>query len=294
MPTPQAVQISLPSKNNDHLGDHMREDRLPEPAELHAHLSRDHPLDWGDVPSREQIATQYGVPATNTALSLLARAAQVEPRVTADVTGSIGADAFAYHLKNRLKSPQSLARKLRKTGRFGPSHPPPEDVLRYTVGVDHPDHVVQAARRMVDQLTTRGWAMDSAHHSYQPGSRYKGLHFFLRGHGHVVEIQVHSRQSIAVKEKTTEPYEIFRDHNRSKAERDAAQDVCIKESEPMTQPAGLDTLRDLGGVQVEVRSYGKAPDKSGRPLEGGTSREQEGRSQPPHRHRTDGRDEIGR
>lgn len=219
----------------------------------------------------------------------------MEPRVTADVTSSIDDGDFAYHLKNRLKSPQSLARKFKRTSHFGPSRPPPEDVLRYTVGVDHPDQVVGAARRMVDQMTARGWSMESAHHSYHPGSHYKGLHLFVRGHGQVIEIQVHSRQSIAVKERTTEPYEIFRDDTRSWAEQDAAQNVCIEYSDSMTQPAGIDALKDLGGVPVEARSYGRRPARSPRTAESGTSRTQDRRPQPPHRRRVnDGRDEIER
>ena len=242
----------------------------------------------------KEIAAKYGAAPTDRALAFLTRAAQVEPRITVDVTSSIGDDGFAYHLKNRLKSPQSLARKLAQTRQFGPSYPPPEDVLRYTVGVDHPDQVVGAARRMVDQMTARGWAMESAHHSYHPGSRYKGLHLFVRGHGQVVEIQVHSRQSIAVKERTTESYEIFRDDARSWAEQDAAQNVCIEYSDPMTQPAGIDALKDLGGVQVEARSYGRRPARSPRTAESGTSQTQDRRLQQPHQRRNDGRDEIER
>lgn len=273
----------------------MRDDRLPEPAELHAHLSRDHPLDWGDPPSRQEITAAYGAGPTDRALAFLVRAAQVEPRVTADVMSAIGDEGFAYHLKNRLKSPQSLARKLEQTRHLGPSHPPPEDVLRYTVGVDYPDQVVRAARRMVDQMTARGWSMNSAHHSYRPGSRYKGLHFFVRGHGQVIEIQVHSRQSIAVKERTTAPYEIFRDDTKSWSEQDAAQRLCIEYSEPMTQPAGIDALRDLGGVPVEVRSYGRRPAKQPRAAGRGTSRKQDRRPQSPHRRRDDdGRDQTER
>ncbi|WP_143465672.1 hypothetical protein [Kribbella sp. ALI-6-A] len=148
---------------------------------------------------------------------------------------------------------------------------------------------------MVDKMTARGWSMESAHHSYHPGSRYKGLHFFLRGHGQVIEIQVHSRQSIAVKETTTEPYEIFRDETRSRSEQNAAMDECIRHSEPMIQPAGIDTLKDLGGVPVELRRYGRRPEKSPRSVEGEASRKQDRRPQPPHRRRdNDGRDGIGR
>ncbi|GAB3810413.1 hypothetical protein [Kribbella italica] len=72
----------------------MRDDRLPEPAELHAHLSRRYRLDWGDLPDRQSIVAEFGVNATERSLALLARAARVEPRVTADMLASMDGAMF--------------------------------------------------------------------------------------------------------------------------------------------------------------------------------------------------------
>lgn len=231
---------------------------LPEPADLHARLSERRPLDWGDpVPSKAEIAAKYGDRSAAQSLQLLSKAAAVEPAITDAVVAAIGAEATPYHLENRLKSPQSLARKLityqefyRRTDQV------PEDVLRYTATVKHPDELTAAAVRTVDRLN-HDWQMEAAHHSYVDGSRYKGLHAFLRAHGERVELQVHSDESIDVKERTTPLYEIERDRNQPSAVRDAARRECIALSDRMTQPAGIDDLKELGGVPVKAISYGK-------------------------------------
>jgi hypothetical protein len=237
----------------------MRNDRLPEPAELHAHLSARRELDWGDpLPTRAQISAAYGQEATTYSLTFLARAAAVEPAVTADIVDAIGTEGFPYHLKNRLKSPQSLARKLstQTDYRRAKGKKQPEDVLRYTAGTNHPRELVETAVRTVERLLAKGWTMHSAHHSYVDQSRYKGLHVFLRTRGQLVELQVHSRESLKVKEQTTPLYEVQRDRDQSPAARAKAGRDATEISATMTDPDGLADLKTLGGVPVVPRRYG--------------------------------------
>ncbi|MEV6272359.1 hypothetical protein AB0L64_34660 [Kribbella sp. NPDC051936] len=188
----------------------------------------------------------------------MTKAASVEPRVTDAVVSAIGVEATPDHLKNRMKSPQSLARKLATYEDFyRRSQQVPEDVLRYTALVKHPDELTQAAIRTIDRLNDNNWQTQAAHHSYVDGSRYKGLHAFLRAQGESVELQVHSNESIEVKERTTGLYEIERDRRQPGAARDAARRECIALSDQMTQPAGIEQLKELGGVPVNAISYGK-------------------------------------
>jgi hypothetical protein len=144
-------------------------------------------------------------------------------------------------------------------------------------------------------MQARGWSIEAAHHSYVERSRYKGLHTFLRGYGQLIELQVHSRQSLAVKEETTKPYEIVRDRDRPKAERDKQEDFCIARSATMAQPAGIDALTQLGGVPVEIRRYLKRAEASPRTIKetppGQQNRQQHRRDR---RRKNDGRDEIER
>ncbi|MFC9690461.1 hypothetical protein ACFTSF_18075 [Kribbella sp. NPDC056951] len=233
---------------------------LPEPTDLHAWASAAHgQLDWGDrIPAKAEIAAQYGEGATAESLRLLTAAARAESRITAAVLTAIGSEATPYHLANRMKSPQSLARKLvRYQDLYKRTGGQPEDVLRYTAAVEHPDDLTAAAVRTIDRLTGQQAEMEAAHHSYVDGSRYKGLHTSLRSYEQRYELQVHSAESIRVKEQTTSLYEIERDLDQPRDVRGAARRECIELSHAMTQPAGIDELTELGGIPVRAISYGK-------------------------------------
>jgi hypothetical protein len=214
-------------------------------------------LDWGEpIHSKQQIAAEFGSEPARRSLEMLTRAATVEHLVTRELVGSVLAGTAPYQLAHRVKSPQSLARKIRKFQDHRSPDFTPEDLLRYTVVAPEPDDLVDTARSTLERVQKEGWAMHSAHHSYLDGSRYKGLHTFLRCHDELVELQFHSRESIDVKERTTPLYVVERDNRLDKQVRDAARAECIALSETMRQPAGIDELDELGGVPVAKRVYG--------------------------------------
>ncbi|MET9317576.1 hypothetical protein ABZX12_37630 [Kribbella sp. NPDC003505] len=240
-------------------------DNLPEPADLHARLTKTRRLDWGQpVPRKSEIAAAYGDSATAQSIILLARAAEVEPRLTDELVASLGEGATAHQLESRLKSPQSLARKIRKQAGTEFGKQPIEDVVRYTIVVADPDDLVAASVDAHGALNGRGWKINGAVQSYADGSRYKGLHMFLQKFDQRVELQVHSNESITVKTRTTPLYVVERDPDQPRAERVKARNEAIALSAAMRQPAGIDDLTSLGGVPVEVRVYGRR----GRPTEG--------------------------
>jgi hypothetical protein len=232
---------------------------LPEPADLHAWLSTtQRPLDWGDpIPTKVEIAAASGVNATIQSLTLLSRAAQEEKWLTDDLLASIKPGATAHQLESRLKSPQSLARKIRKLAGTEFDKVPLEDVVRYTIVAPEPDDLVPTSVDACDALTNRGWTMNGAVHSYAEGSRYKGLHLFLQKRGLRVEVQIHSNESIEVKARTTPLYVVERDPDQPREKRAEARNAAIALSAEMRQPAGIDDLTSLGGVPVEVRVYGR-------------------------------------
>ncbi|WP_157630340.1 hypothetical protein [Kribbella catacumbae] len=234
------------------------------------------------MPLKKEIAEEFGVAATVRSLAMLAEVCEVERVVTEDLVAAVRPGTVAYQLESRVKSPQSLARKLNKASTYRSTLPQPEDLLRYTVVAPEPDDLVEAAGDTVEALRSRGWAVESAHHSYAGGSRYKGLHAFLRTQGVLVELQIHSRESIDVKTQTTPLYEVERDPRQDKEARVGARDQCIALSDGMRQPAGIDGLRELGGVPVAVRSYGKSrggpaarPDAGRSPAETGPAPQQQ-------------------
>jgi hypothetical protein len=230
---------------------------LPEPAALHARFSANGPVNWGDqLPSKKEIAAEFGDRAAVLSLTMISRAAAVEAQVTEDLLAAVRLGTVSYQLEHRVKSPQSLARKIHKLARTQFAEEPLDDVLRYTMVAREAEDLVETAVNACERLTAKGWVMDSVHHSYVDGSRYKGLHMFLRSRGELIELQIHSRESIDVKVRTTPLYVVERDSRQDRESRDVARAECIAISGQMTQPAGIDQLTTLGGVAVSTRSYG--------------------------------------
>ncbi|MEU4604370.1 hypothetical protein AB0F43_15420 [Kribbella sp. NPDC023972] len=236
-------------------------DRPPEPSALHEAFERNGPLDWGENSlSTADIAHLHGTDAAWRSLWLLERAAIVEPNVTAQFLESLPPTASAHELAKRVKSPVSLARKIRDWSeaerRF-----PIDDVLRYTVLTETPADLVAAARHTVDELGDHGWRVTYAMQSYTDGSRYKGIHAYLASPEIAqAEVQFHSVASAKVKELTTRWYEIERSATATPEERAAARQRCVDLSGTLRPPEGISDLKMLGGKRVAVKNYSDSRD----------------------------------
>jgi hypothetical protein len=231
---------------------------LPEPAELHARFAAQRALHWADpLPTKAQITAEFGPLATGQALSRLDAIGWMNAEATGEMLASARPGSVMYQLDRRIKSPQSLARKVRKY--LGRSQRPPsiEDLQRFTVIVPAHDELVDLVKHVASELQERGWQLNQVRNSYTEGSRYKGFHLDTQDpRGQRIEVQLHTTASIAVKEATTTLYEIERDTRVSKTDRDDARAECVRLSAKLPTPQGLDELTDLGGCPVTVRGYG--------------------------------------
>jgi hypothetical protein len=230
---------------------------LPEPRDLLRSFARHGPVDWGDpLPPTAEIARLYGDRVTARSLQLLEQVVVTEPRVTAEFLAAVPSSGSPYQLAHRVKSPESLARKLFDRQDQRRWWRAPEDLLRYTVLAESPDGLVQVARHTADELDRSGWQVTYAMQSYTEGSRYKGIHAFLKTSTvDRVEVQFHSPQSIKVKELTTPFYEIERSAQATIAQREEARRECIRLSATLPAPTGIDQLGALAGHTVEVKNY---------------------------------------
>ncbi|MFG1620264.1 hypothetical protein [Kribbella sp. NPDC049227] len=227
-----------------------------EPSELHRAFAAHGELDWGpSLASVAAMARMHGRPAVEKSMRLLAEVTAIEPRVTADFLDSLPASAAPYQLSRRIKSPESLARKIQLWEELDRRFPI-DDVLRYTALTRTSEELVRAARQTVDELNRRGWQVTYAMHSYTEGSRYKGIHAYLAPpRGPRVEVQFHSTASVKVKEATTRWYEIDRSDTATLVERTAARQQCVDLSATLQPPTGIDGLTRLGGRKVAVNNY---------------------------------------
>lgn len=230
---------------------------LPEPRDLLRAFARHGAVDWGEkVPTTAEIARRYGSQATARSLQLLEQVVAIEPRVTAELLAAVPSLGSPYQLAHRIKSPESLARKLSDRQDQRRWWRTPEDLLRYTVLTELPAKLVAAAQQTARELTRTGWQVTAAMQSYSEGSRYKGIHALLKTPtADRVEVQFHSVQSAKVKELTTPYYEVERSAQATPAEREDARRECINLSGTLTTPTGIDQLADLGGRAVEVKNY---------------------------------------
>ncbi|GAA3565966.1 hypothetical protein [Kribbella ginsengisoli] len=257
-------------------------DPLPEPRDLLRAFEVHGKVDWGEDPgTAAEIVEQYGQKVAERSLRTLERLVASEPRVTAEFLAAMPSTGSAYHLASRIKSPASLARKLADRQRGRAWNQPIEDVLRYTVLTEHPQTVVAATRRTTDGLDRAGWRVGSAMHSYTEGSRYKGIHAWMKAStGDPVEVQFHSAQSVAVKEATTPHYEIERSADAAAEERTAARRECIRLSATLIDPPGIADLTEIGGRRVVVNNYSDSRAKTGSGHQaGGTAPDQRASSQ---------------
>lgn len=237
----------------------------PDPEDLYAALSRDSPLDWGSPPpTRAETESEYGRRATATSLAMIAAAILVEPAITKAVLAALADTVRPHDLAHRVKSPHSLARKLADRAEKGQSAWA-NDVLRYTLVTDDHADLVPTTRQTVAELTSRGWRVASAFHSYADGNRYKGIHADLVTGGQCVELQFHSRQSLAVQAAGRRWYEVERDAGAHDHVRRRARQECVRLASGLPAPPGIDGLRRLGGVRVrtvvsaEARRRQRAP-----------------------------------
>ncbi|MFF0343788.1 hypothetical protein [Kribbella sp. NPDC004875] len=244
----------------------------PDPTALHQAFNTIHPLDWdiGSL-SASGLTDRHGAQAAARSLELLQDAVAVEPQVTVDFLAAIPTGCSPYQLDRRVKSPDSLARKLR-SWMGSDNRRPVDDLLRYTVLTESPDELVAAAHSTAEALTGHRWQVVYAMHSYTDGSRYKGIHAHLRTpHIGRVEVQWHSVDSARVKELTTRSYEIERDATVPDDERAAARESCVEASAQLRAPGGIDGFAELCGRRVVVKNYsdsqqrpsGQRPDAAG-------------------------------
>lgn len=185
-----------------------------------------------------------------------------EPAITQSVQAAASAaGGSCAHLDFRMKSPESLVRKVRDKQdaavRAGTPQPPEKiagglkDVVRYTVVQQEHSQLAGTTEKTVRSLQDQGWEIREIKNTYSDGASYKGIHVIgTAPNGVTAEVQVHSADSLEVKNQNHGPYEIYRDKTRPKAERFAAEAECRRNSATLSTPKDLDKLTSIGGVPV--------------------------------------------
>lgn len=231
-------------------------------------------VDWGPRPvTPVQLYARHPEMVAGAVVSALKSAQEAEVAMTTDVLSALPKGVRAHGLAFRVKSPDSLARKLDERRQRDPFTSPYDvadritDVVRYTAVSTTAEQVVGTAQTVLQRLRRRGWTITQAEHSYVAGNPYKGLHTLVRhSSGQTAEIQFHSEAAQRVKDRTHVDYEVLRDTGTPAAERAVLRTRMVRQWAQVPTPKGLDELTVLAGCPVEVKVYPapKTDSKKGR------------------------------
>jgi uncharacterized Zn-binding protein involved in type VI secretion len=182
-------------------------------------------------------------PKVAAAKELLAAAKRSEPKITSDIeTFAKETSGRIEGLDYKLKSEQSLTRKLQKT-------PPDQirDTLRYTIVYDS-KNISANANRVMKSLEGGGYEKIRVKNTFGPDKQYQGINTnFLSPEGQVFELQFHTPESFNVKQNLTHGlYEELRIlPNDSPKRVELEQQIINISNEHITQPANINDVKDF-------------------------------------------------
>lgn len=196
---------------------------------------------------------RYAHSAKSLADNLYKDAAKVEPKITKDVKSIIKrSGAKIYGIKNRLKTKESLERKIRTDSKeanvsLGKSAKQIKDAVRYTAVLDD-DTFVDEYNTIKESLEEKGYTEIRCRNYFDLYRQGKAKHKQLTtvyedSDGNKFELQFHTPSSIKVKEKKTSLYEEARNPNvtkRRKAELTKQMDVLAKQ---IKDPKGVYSIK---------------------------------------------------
>lgn len=226
-------------------------------------------VEWAETDIQATVWGHYPPEVACVAVSSIETAAAADARTHGDMSAAAAAGGGRLHGEQfRLKSPASLARKVSTKQENATKDPGKEtdaaaiaagitDITRYTaVCTDH-DQIVDTTVATVKDLQGRGWKIREAEQSYVAGNPYKGVHLVMEHNedGQVVELQVHSETSQALKDRSHLLYERSRDTSLPMRERRAATDEGKQLYVGLPAPAGLDALGKRLGTTVKEKRY---------------------------------------
>lgn len=180
-----------------------------------------------------------------------------------DISNSLGSRMMG--LENCFKGGASTSRKIDKVKekekqRFGneisdsDALAKMDDVVRFTYKCDH-DHMVQQIKQLEGSLEGKGYKILERDNKFLPKSDgqerdYKAVHLqVLSPNGERFEVQIHSEETIKVKNKNHQYYEAQRELKKSdpdyETEYKRLNDIMVKNWAGMKVPDGITDLPSI-------------------------------------------------
>ena len=119
------------------------------------------------------------------------------------------------------------------------------DLVRYTAVSPH-DEMAGAARKFVEKLTEQGYTVTDLENKWLDANPYNGIHLgVVSSEGQKFELQIHSNESLAVKDKLHPLYEERRKVTTSEQRKAELDAEMMNLSKSMKRPKGIDDLENF-------------------------------------------------
>lgn len=193
----------------------------------------------------------------------LARELSITPQIMEVAAKTKGA---VDGLKFRVKQPNSLRRKIVEQVRLGEYKTPAEaaanisDAVRYTIAYDKNEYLTGVTSAL-DELRTKGYQLKVK--NYWQREDYKGINIAVKdSQGKVFELQLHTKESLAIKEDLHALYEQYR-VSRNDAERWRLWNQMTEIAAKTPEPANFQGLLKVGELKYEYFTDSKGVKRPG-------------------------------
>ena len=204
----------------------------------------------------EEGKARYSQQCNRLARNIYEKAVKNEPRITRSVQSAVlKAGAKMYGLENRIKTQESIARKIDTDSKEKGITPKEaakslKDSIRYT-SISNDDDFVESYKKVKNNLADRGYTETRCRNYFDLYKQGKAKHkqitsVYSDGHGNEFELQFHTPSSIKAKEKKTPLYEEARQvgvEDKRKGELTKQMDELAKK---VRDPKGVYGIRSHG------------------------------------------------
>lgn len=178
------------------------------------------------VDTPQQNAEAQSTPEAQ-ARELLEKASKVEPQVTEKLQSAAGqSGGEMLGLEHRLKSPDSLARKIED----GTKPEKISDALRYTMSFP-PEQYTQGVQQVRSDLMANGYQENKVANTFGDGNPYQGINNSYEKEGQVFELQFHTPETFAI--KSGENHKLY----------EASRELFTKDERGIEQPKPQDQVQ---------------------------------------------------
>lgn len=190
----------------------------------------------------------------------------LEPLITHDLNNVVEENGTKLDgLQYSVKTASSITDKMEritntKQGKMTPKEALEKmtDLIRYTQICEHND-IFTVARQTIEALTSKGYMLSKVQNYYETPYKttgYKGLHLnFISPQGQVFELQIHSEESFAAKQKGHELYEVIRAVSTPIEKKNELRPEIFRIHNTVPNPPGYNTLHNFMATKEEIKTF---------------------------------------